>query len=65
MKMTKQHFESVAKVLKETGANNFQILCFAHEFTNFNSAFNLNKFLEASGYEEKETKERMLKHSAK
>jgi len=65
MKMTRQHFESVAKVLKETGANNFQILCFAHEFTKFNSAFNLDKFLEASGYEEKETKERMLKHSAK
>ena len=65
MKMTKQHFESVAKVLKETKASNFQILCFAHEFTNFNSAFNLEKFLEASGYEEKETKERMFKHSTK
>ena len=63
MKMTRQHFESIAKVLKETKANNFQILCFAHEFTNFNSAFNLDKFLKASGYEEKETKERMLKHS--
>lgn len=63
MKMTRQHFESVAKVLKETGANNFQILCFAHEFVNFNSNFNLDKFLEASGYQEEETKERMLKHS--
>ena len=63
MKMTRQHFESIAKVLKETGANNFQILCFAHEFTNFNSAFNLDKFLTASGYKEKESKERMLKHS--
>ena len=65
MKMTRQHFESIAKVLKETGANNFQILCFAHEFTKLNSAFNLDKFLKASGYEEKESTERMLKHSFK
>ena len=61
--MTRKHFIAIAKVLRETGANNFQILCFAHEFTNFNSNFNLDKFLEASGYQEEETKERMLKHS--
>ena len=54
MKMTRQHFESVAKVLKETKASNFQILCFAHELTNSNSAFKLDTFLKASGYSYKD-----------
>ena len=51
MKMTRQHFESVAKVLKETKASNLQIICFAKEFNNSNEDFNLDKFLTASGYD--------------
>tara|TARA_B110000208_G_C11503743_1_gene334248 strand:+ start:55 stop:225 length:171 start_codon:yes stop_codon:yes gene_type:complete len=52
MNMTRQHFELVAKVLKETKASKFQALCFANEFINHNKAFNMDKFLKASGYEE-------------
>ena len=60
MKMTRQHFELVAKTLLDTGASNYQILCFAHEFVKLNTEFNLDKFLKASGYDENRKPEMKL-----
>lgn len=49
--MTRKHFEAIAAILKEAGADFATVAKLAHYFESVNPNFNRARFYQASGYD--------------
>ena len=56
MSLSRMHFKAIAEGLRESNASNAQIMAMAQQVRKFNRNFDLNRFLDASGYKQPKTK---------